>query len=206
MHSNPTLATPISRDVKITSIHQPTPPKVTTRHQTESFGFKSTTTPPQSDRLNVLENDLYEMVKGVVFRMPRNNFQSKMKEDVAVLKSSTSMLIPADKTTNLYEMSRGDYQKLFHENVTKHTISAGTTLSSRSTKKPKLSRSPSTLRQKWKNTPKSQLSSHSKITRTIFTPKNRADSSTHQRVKSVQYCFEKVSRRNNKKDHYRQRR
>ena len=55
--------------------------------------------------------------------MARNiEFRNKSNELAAVInsiRSSPNMLIPADKTTNLYEMSAKNYNKLLHDNIAK---------------------------------------------------------------------------------------
>ena len=45
--------------------------------------------------------------------------QRKMKEDICKLKSSKSVYVFADKTTNIYEVPLDEYKKLLKENITK---------------------------------------------------------------------------------------
>ena len=85
----------------------------------ESFGFKSRAVPPQNSQLIAFENDMYELVRNITFRNRDNEFQQKLKHDVKNIRSSSDLLIPADKTTNLYDMSTDKYQKLLRENITK---------------------------------------------------------------------------------------
>ena len=42
-----------------------------------------------------------------------------MKADSAKLKASPNVYIPADKATNIYELSPTKYQKLLKDNITK---------------------------------------------------------------------------------------
>ena len=82
------------------------------------FGFKTLPTPPLNEHLNAFEKDLYDLIQKVEFTNVQNTFQQKLKKDVESIKSSNNMLIFADKSTNLYELSRDQYEKLLHDNIT----------------------------------------------------------------------------------------
>ena len=86
----------------------------------ESHGFKSLKTPPQNELLNPFENDLYDIMRNIEFKHRKNQFQSKMKQDLQNIKSSDNLFVPADKTTNMYEMPKDNYNKLLKENITKN--------------------------------------------------------------------------------------
>ena len=73
------------------------------------FGFKTSTTTPPNEHLNAFENDLYGLNQKVEFTNVQNTFQQKLKKDVQSIKSSNNMLVYADKSTNLYELSRDHY-------------------------------------------------------------------------------------------------
>ena len=73
------------------------------------FGFKTSTTTPPNEHLNAFENDLYGLNQKVEFTNVQNTFQQKLKKDVPSIKSSNNMLVYADKSTNLYELSRDHY-------------------------------------------------------------------------------------------------
>ena len=90
-----------------------------------SFGFKATATPPQNDHLNAFENDLYDLIQQVKFTHVQNTFQENLKKDIQNIKSSPKKLVFADKSTNLYELSRGHYDKLLHDNFTQAHKKAG---------------------------------------------------------------------------------
>ena len=82
------------------------------------FGFKTLTTPLSNEHLNAFENDLYDLIQKVEFTNVQNTFQQKLKKDIQSIKSSNNMLIFADKSTNLYELSRDQYEKLLYDNIT----------------------------------------------------------------------------------------
>ena len=67
------------------------------------FGFKSTKAPPQNQMLTSFESDLYELARTIEFKPVQNQFQKQLKRDIRELKQSSKLLIPADKTTNLYK-------------------------------------------------------------------------------------------------------
>ena len=58
------------------------------------------------------ENDLLQMVKTVEFRRTGNEFQTKLKNDMRNMGASGKTLTPADKTTNMYRLSKDQYSQL----------------------------------------------------------------------------------------------
>ena len=65
------------------------------------------------------EDELSDMVRNIKFRRVRNDFQDKLKDDIKQINNSSKALIFADKTTNLYELDKTQYDKLLHQAVTK---------------------------------------------------------------------------------------
>ena len=59
------------------------------------------------------------MVRDIEFRKTDDPFQSTLNDDVSDIISSNKLLVFADKTTNLYDMTKEDYTKLLNNNVTK---------------------------------------------------------------------------------------
>ena len=59
------------------------------------------------------------MIKSIQFRNVKDDFQTKMKNNISKIKSSPNVFVPVDKTKNLYEMPPNDYKKLLYENITK---------------------------------------------------------------------------------------
>ena len=84
-----------------------------------TYGFKTNLAPPRMEHLEDFETDLYNLVSNVQYSSHRNEFQRKLAQDVKEINSSSNLLVPADKTTNLYSMSREAYQKLLSDNITK---------------------------------------------------------------------------------------
>ena len=58
------------------------------------------------------------MISNIEFINVRNEFQDKLKQDLENIQSSKNILAFADKSTNLYELSKESYEKLLHDNIT----------------------------------------------------------------------------------------
>ena len=94
----------------------------------DNFGFKSNKTPPQNEHLNPFENDIYELVKNIEFKNVKSEFQNKLKRDLKNIRTSKNLFVFADKTNNLYEMSKENYNKLLRDNITKTYKKTGTNI------------------------------------------------------------------------------
>ena len=64
------------------------------------------------------EDELLDMVRNIKFRKVRDDFQDKLKDDIKQINNSSKAIF-ADKTTNLYELDKTQYDKLQHQTVTK---------------------------------------------------------------------------------------
>ena len=89
------------------------------------FGFKSRKWPPQIEELKSFEHNMLQMTENVRSRKVTDQFQTTLSKDI---KNATKMFIPADKTTNFYEIDHALYEKLLRQNITKNyqTTSAAT--------------------------------------------------------------------------------
>ena len=63
------------------------------------------------------EKDIQTMIESIKFRP--QNFQKKLKEDLKLINSSKNIFFSADKTQSFYGITKEDYEKIIHENVTK---------------------------------------------------------------------------------------
>ena len=84
------------------------------------YGFDSRRCPPQIDELNSFEDDMAKLIESVEFRRPRDNFQNTLQNDIARIRDSQAVFVPADKTRNLHRMGKTQYEKLLRENITRH--------------------------------------------------------------------------------------
>ena len=85
----------------------------------ETFGFKSHKCPPPVNELAEFESGLLTMFHNIEFRLVRNNFLSKLKDDVKVFNNTKEVLVNADKSTNTYKMNKNAYSKYLTENINK---------------------------------------------------------------------------------------
>ena len=65
----------------------------------------------------IKKNRVYIIYPVLIY--PIYSLHSKLKNDVENIPSSKDMLIFADKTSNLYEMTSNQYRKLLQDNITK---------------------------------------------------------------------------------------
>ena len=62
------------------------------------------------------------MINNIEFRSVRNNSLSKLKNDTKTINSTQVILVNADKSSNIYKLSKDDYNKYMLENITKTNI------------------------------------------------------------------------------------
>ena len=59
------------------------------------------------------------MVQHIEFKKVTFNFQMQLSNDVKNIKKNPKILVPADKTNNLYELTTEEYNKLLIGNISK---------------------------------------------------------------------------------------
>ena len=74
--------------------------------------------PPQINDLTDFEADFYYMARSVSFLKVSNPFQSKLACDVKNHHFIVRFFVPADKTTNFYEVKVNNYEKLLQDSIT----------------------------------------------------------------------------------------
>ena len=84
----------------------------------ETYGLKSSKCPKQVKELIPFENDLLQLAKNIKFRKTTNNFQKQMKVDIKKMKNSSKTFTPADKTSNMYKLTKDEYNKFKQNAVT----------------------------------------------------------------------------------------
>ena len=67
----------------------------------ETYGFNSKQTPPQIPELVSFEDRMLKMIQNIKFKDIKCNFQKKLSTDVTMINKSKTLIVPADKTTNL---------------------------------------------------------------------------------------------------------
>ena len=85
----------------------------------ETFGFRTRKCPPRVEDLEAFEDDLLRLIENVQFRKTKNDLQERLKKDMEKIKQCNKVIVPADKTRNLYVVNKVQYNKLLRDNITK---------------------------------------------------------------------------------------
>ena len=95
--------------------------KTKTKPAIDTYGFRTSATPPQIKELTSFENELYEMISKIEFRDRKyfSQHQNKLLKCVKDIQDSDKIFLLADKTRNIYKVSPELYNKLLINNVTK---------------------------------------------------------------------------------------
>ena len=87
--------------------------------RTNNRKFKSVRTTLKNENLNQFESPLYDMVQNIEFKKVKFNFPMQLSNDVKNIKKNPKILVPVDKSNNLYELTTEEYNKLQIENISK---------------------------------------------------------------------------------------
>ena len=87
-------------------------------NQTEWYGLRSTRCPGKVNELVPFEKDLIALVKNVKFRKVKNQFQKKLQQDIKMIRTSDKTMTIADKTNNMYWLSKDQYNILWNKAIT----------------------------------------------------------------------------------------
>ena len=93
--------------------------KPSTKEVKNTFGFKSTKTPPAVPELKPFEDDIIDMMKNIELNNKTNPFQQKLKTEQNNIKEEPKLIIAADKTSNFYKVEPKVYKELVSKNVQK---------------------------------------------------------------------------------------
>ena len=89
-----------------------------TAHKTGfTFGLNSTKCPPQVKELVAFEEDLIKLVKNLRFGKVGKKFQRTLAKDLKGIPSSNKTLTAADKTSNMYRLSKEEYSNLLQNAI-----------------------------------------------------------------------------------------
>ena len=58
------------------------------------------------------------MIKNIEFRQVRDDFQDQLQHDIRKINNSTKAFIPANKTTNFYEVDKTTHDRLIMDSIT----------------------------------------------------------------------------------------
>ena len=82
------------------------------------FGFPSQNSPGPVPELEGFESDLWSLVDSVRFSDKKTNFQKMLQKDAAEIRKSKNVIVPADKTSNFYEVKPEKYETMLRDNIT----------------------------------------------------------------------------------------
>ena len=83
------------------------------------YGFRSRKCPPVVKELSNFENDMMKLIENIEFRQVDNEFQRKLRKDIRTIKQCGKVVVPADKSTNMYKMNKNDYNNHLTNSITK---------------------------------------------------------------------------------------
>ena len=72
----------------------------------DNYGFKTVKCPSSVKELVPFENDMMDMIKDLEFKRVKNEFQSKLRNDIRQILRSNNLFISADKSRNIYKVSK----------------------------------------------------------------------------------------------------
>ena len=73
---------------------------------------------PAVSLLKPFEDDLFKMVENTQFGRINSNMQKRLNEDAKKIPNEKRLLVKADKTHNLYAVTKEKYDKLMMDNIT----------------------------------------------------------------------------------------
>jgi hypothetical protein len=83
-----------------------------------NYGIKTAKCPPYIKEMSMFEKELLNLVKNIKFRKINNAFQEKISRDIKSFHVSPKTLIQADKTSNMYILSKDEYNHLLKNAIT----------------------------------------------------------------------------------------
>ena len=88
------------------------------KYTPENYGLKSLNCPPKIKEMKNFENDLTNVLKSIKFRATKSSFQRQLTEDIRTIKNTKTTLTFADKTSNVYKVTKEQYEKLLNNAIT----------------------------------------------------------------------------------------
>ena len=85
----------------------------------ETYGLKTTNTPPPIEEMANFEKDLIGLVQKIKFKRYTNDFQKRMQRDIKTINNGSKLFVPADKTSNMYKVDKEAYEKILTDSITK---------------------------------------------------------------------------------------
>ena len=86
----------------------------------EKYGLKTLHSPKHVKELSAFEKDLISVVKDIKFRNARSDFQTTLQEDIRLIHNSKKAMTFADKTSNMYRLTKEKHNKLWNAITSKY--------------------------------------------------------------------------------------
>ena len=93
--------------------------------------------PKQVKELSAFEKELIAVVKNIKFRNARSDFQTALQEDIRLIHNSKKTMTFADKTCNMYRLTKEEHNKLLRNAVTSKYKKTNTKIKDKINKKGK---------------------------------------------------------------------
>ena len=103
----------------------------------EKYGLKTLHSPKQVKELSAFEKELIAVVKNIKFRNARSDFQTTLQEDIRLIHNSKKTMTFADKTCNMYRLTKEEHNKLLRNAVTSKYKKTNTKIKDKINKKGK---------------------------------------------------------------------
>ena len=103
----------------------------------EKYGLKTLHSPKQVKELSAFEKDLIPVVKDIKFRNARSDFQTTLQEDIRLIHNSKKTITFADKTSNMYRLTKEEHNKLLRNAITSKYKKTNTKIKDKINKKGK---------------------------------------------------------------------
>ena len=84
----------------------------------EKYWLKTLNSPKEIKELSTFEKDLIVVVKDIKFRNARSDFQTRLQEDIRSIHNSKKAIAFADKTSNVYRLTKEEHNKLLWNAIT----------------------------------------------------------------------------------------
>ena len=84
----------------------------------QRYGLCSFKIPPLVKELTVFESKLIELAKNIKFQNVKNQLQNQLKEDIKQINQSDKTSTFADKSSNMYGLTKEEYVKMWRNAIT----------------------------------------------------------------------------------------
>ena len=88
------------------------------KNNQQRYRLRSLKIPPPVKELATFESELIELVKNIKFRKVKNQLQNQLKEDIKKINQSDKTLTFADKSSNMYRLTKEEYVKIRRNRIT----------------------------------------------------------------------------------------